>query len=406
MRLRGWHHAATLCIAIGPAMALAMPTFDAVKAGFQPSDTLVLDRTGQPLHRLRTDTSVRRGQWLALAEVSPALRHAMLLSEDQRFYEHSGIDWRAVSAAAWGNLWNRKTRGASTITMQLAGLLDTDLQRGPGGRSVVAKLGQTVAAQRLERGWRKDQILEAWLNLVPLRGELVGIDALSHSLFGKAAHGLDTREAAVAAALVRAPNAAPAVVAKRACGVLQAMDGAAASCAGLDLFTEGSLQRRAFANNFPASAGLADHAARQLLHTLPGPAPATVRSSLDAGLQRLATEALHQQLRELHGRQVHDGAVLVLDNRSGAVRAWVGSSGELSASAAVDNVLALRPPGSTLKPFLYAQALAERRLTAASLLDDAPTDLPTASGLYMPQNYDHRFKGLVSLRTALGASLN
>lgn len=116
---------------------------------------------------------LRRGQWVPLADVSPALRMALVLSEDKRFYEHSGVDWHAASAAAWGNLWNQRTRGASTITMQLAGLLDGDWRQGPGGRSVVQKIGQTVAAQVLDRRWRKDQILEAYLNLVPFRGEVV-----------------------------------------------------------------------------------------------------------------------------------------------------------------------------------------------------------------------------------------
>ncbi|MES2423896.1 MAG: penicillin-binding protein 1C [Pseudomonadota bacterium] len=403
MRLCATLPIATLLIAISPEPALALPTFDAVKASFRPSDTQILDRNGEPLQRLRTDTTVRRGQWLALADVSPALREAMLLSEDKRFYEHSGVDWRAVSAAAWGNLWNNKTRGASTITMQLAGLVDGDLQRGPGGRTIVVKLEQTVAAQVLERRWRKDQILEAWLNLVPLRGEMVGIDALSQTLFNKAAHGLDAREAAVAAALVRAPNAKPAQVSQRACAVLKAMASPSANCEGLDLFTEGALQRKAF----DAAEGSAPHLARQLLKAQPaGAVPPTLRSSLRAPLQRFAVATLHQQLRELHGRHVQDGAVVVLDNTSGEVLAWVGSSGPLSASAEVDNVLALRQAGSTLKPFLYAQAIAQQRITAASLLDDAPTDLPTTSGLYIPQNYDHRFKGWVSARTALGASLN
>ena len=149
-----------------------MPTFDAVKADFRPSDTLILDRRGELVQRVRTDPHVRRGQWVALADVSPALRTALVLSEDQRFYEHSGVDWRAVSSAAWGNLWNTRTRGASTITMQLAGLLDGE-GRPAGGRSVVGKIGQTFDAQVLERSWRKDEILEAYLNLVPFRGELV-----------------------------------------------------------------------------------------------------------------------------------------------------------------------------------------------------------------------------------------
>ena len=115
---------------------------------------------------------------------------------------------------------------------------------------------------------------------------------------------------------------------------------------------------------------------------------------------------LQRQLRELAGRHVEDGALVVLDNRSGAVLAWVGSSGVLGTAPEVDGVTAMRQPGSTLKPFLYAQALAERRITAASLLDDAATHIPTAGGLYIPQNYDHRFKGWVSARTALAASLN
>ena len=402
-----------------------MPAFDAVKAGYQPSDTLLLDRRGEVVQRLRSDTTVRRGQWVALADVSPALRTALVLSEDRRFWEHSGVDWRAVSAAAWGNLWNTRTRGASTLTMQLAGLLDSDWRAGPGGRTVGQKIGQTIGAQRLEAGWRKDQILEAYLNLVPFRGELVGIDALSRTLFGKAAHGLDEREAAVAAALVRAPNAAPARVAQRACGVLQAMSPApdapattakrAASpvpaaaarargidCEGLDLFVTAALQRRDYA----ASEGIAPHLARRLVADAGLPAPARLSTTLDAGLQRFAVQTLQGHLRELRGRHVEDGALVVLDNASGEVLAWVGSSGTISAAAEVDGVVAPRQPGSTLKPFLYAQAIAEQRLTAASLLEDAPTHIPTPAGLYIPQNYDRQFKGWVSVRTALGASLN
>ncbi|MBO0941829.1 penicillin-binding protein 1C [Acidovorax temperans] len=391
--------------------AHALPSYEEVRADFRPSDTLILSREGEVVQRLRTDATVRRGQWVPLADVSPALRMALVLSEDKRFYEHSGVDWRAASAAAWGNLWNQRTRGASTITMQLAGLLDGDWRQGPGGRTVVQKLGQTVAAQVLDRRWRKDQILEAYLNLVPFRSEMVGIDALSRTLFGKAAHGLDDREAAVAAALVRAPNARPALVAQRACGVLRDMqqrpgvNGARVDCDALDLFTTAALQRRAF----DASEGVAPHFARYLLRQRfkDGAAvPERVTSTLRAPLQRFAMQSLQQHLRELRGRNVEDGAVLVLDNATGQVLAWVGSSGQLSQASEVDAVLALRQPGSTLKPFLYGQAIAERRLTAASLVEDSPAQITTASGLYIPQNYDRQFKGWVSVRTALAASLN
>ena len=385
----------------------------------------MLDRRGEPLQRLRTDTTVRRGQWVALADVSPALRTALLLSEDKRFYEHSGVDWQAVSSAAWANLWNTRTRGASTITMQLAGLLDGE-GRPAGGRSVVGKIGQTLDAQVLERSWRKDEILEAYLNLVPFRGELVGIDALSRTLFGKAAHGLDAREAAVASALVRAPNANVRQVTQRACGVLGQMQlqeqkreqpkparqGAKPplpqpppDCEALDMFATAALQRRAF----DPSEGIAPHAARQALREGRAGAAApggTVRTTLHAPLQRFAVQTLTQHLRELQGRHVEDGAIVVLDNRTGEVLAWVGSSGALSRASEVDAVLAQRQPGSTLKPFLYAQALAEKRFTAASLLEDSAAHIPTASGLYIPQNYDRSFKGWVSVRTALAASLN
>jgi penicillin-binding protein 1C len=115
---------AIVIIAIQANNTPAMPRFEEVKSTFQPSDVQIVDRNGELLHSLRADKSVRRGQWVALADISPALRTAMVLSEDKRFYEHSGVDWRAVSSAAWGNVWNTKTRGASTITMQLAGLLD------------------------------------------------------------------------------------------------------------------------------------------------------------------------------------------------------------------------------------------------------------------------------------------
>ena len=397
---------AIFLIAACAGSAWATATFNEIKAAYTPSDTLVLDRYGEVLHRLRTDATVRRGQWVALADISPALRTALVLSEDKRFFEHSGVDWQAVSAAAWANVWNTKTRGASTLTMQLAGLMDEDLKRGSGGRTVLQKIGQTVSAQRLERQWRKDQILEAYLNLVPLKGELVGVDALSRTLFGKAAHGLDAREAAITAALVRAPNARSAVVAQRACQVLKAIQASttAADCTELDLFLA-MFQRR----GYDPSEGVAPHVARQVVKAAQRdtrPMPPTLRTSLSAPLQRFALQTLQQHLRELAGRHVEDGALVVLDNATGEVLAWVGSSGELSAAAEVDGVTALRQPGSTLKPFLYAQAIAERRITAASLLDDSGAQLQTGSGLYIPQNYDRQFKGWVSARTALAASLN
>ncbi|MEG0787108.1 MAG: penicillin-binding protein 1C [Comamonas sp.] len=393
-----------------PMVAWCLPSHQEVRSTYSSSDTHILSREGEVLQRLRTDKQVRRGQWVALRDVSPALRLALLVSEDQRFYAHSGVDWRAVSAAAWGNLWNSKTRGASTITMQLAGLLDDDWRASNSGRGVGQKLGQALAATQLERRWRKDQILEAYLNLLPFRGELVGIDALSRTLFGKAAHGLDEVESSIAAALVRGPNASVSVVAQRACGVWQElvqsqMQPSGADCTAVQWRTEQSLRARLW----PASEGIAPHWAQRVWNARDSDVaiPAKgIKTTISAAAQRLAVESLQRHLRELQGRNVEDGAAVVLDNESGEVLAWVGSSGTLSQASEVDGVLAWRQPGSTLKPFLYAQALDERRLTAASLLNDSSAQIATASGLYIPQNYDRRFKGWVSVRMALAASLN
>ncbi|AOJ04413.1 penicillin-binding protein 1C [Burkholderia mayonis] len=393
-------------ILAAPLVAHALPSYDDVRRDWLSSDWVLLARDGTPLARTRVDLAEQRGDWIALADVSPAFREAIVVSEDKRFYAHSGVDWRGIAGAAWGNLWNERTRGASTVTMQLAGLL-SDAPRRSGQRSLPQKAVQAMNALRLERSWRKDQILEAYLNLVPFRGETVGLDAMSHALFGKAPSGLDVRESAVAAALVRAPNASAAKVAERACRILRDMR-AAQPCAPLDGYVR-------FVTSGPSNAArdddaLAPHFARRVAAEVKPGAGARVRSTLDAPLQRFARDTLTRALAELdapaHRRNVQDGAVVVIDNASGEIRAWVGSSGALSSARDVDAVLAPRQAGSTLKPFLYAQAIDEKRLTAASLLDDAPIDLATGGGLYIPQNYDKHFKGWVSVRTALGGSLN
>ena len=175
------------------AAAQALPTFAEVKAAHRPSDITLLDRHGVAVQTMRVDKAVRRLPWVPLADMSPALLQAIVLSEDRRFYEHSGVDWSAVARSAWGNVWNQKTRGASTLTMQLAGLIDDGLARPAAGRSVVQKIGQALTATQLDARWKKSEVLEAYLNSVPFRGEIVGIDALAQTLFGKHPSGLDRK---------------------------------------------------------------------------------------------------------------------------------------------------------------------------------------------------------------------
>jgi penicillin-binding protein 1C len=383
----------------------ATASFAEVRDGYRTSETTFTDRRGEVVQVLRTDPAVRKLEWTPLTDVSPALRTALVLSEDRRFYEHAGVDWQAVGAAAWGNLWNRRTRGASTITMQLAGLLDGDLRAPVGGRTIAQKVSQGATALKLEHSWQKDQILEAYLNLIGYRGELVGIAALSATLFEKYPSGLDAREAAITAALVRAPNASAKRVAERACAIL-AEEAMSDECRGLPDYTAMVLARKT-APRLDSDPQLAPQFARAVLRAAPrGASSRTVRTTLDAGLQRFARDTLRTHLTELTERNVEDGAVIVIDNASGDVLAWVGSSGGLSSAAEVNHVVAPRQAGSTLKPFLYELAIEKRWLTAASILDDSPVNLATASGLYIPENYDHDFKGPVSVRTALASSLN
>ena len=395
MRLARTALAAAYLVAALPAAAL--PTYSEVRAAHRPSDLTLLDRHGTPIQTLRVDHSVRRLTWVPLQDMSPALLQAIVLSEDRRFWEHSGVDWQAVAKSAWANALNTRTRGASTLMMQLAGLIDDGLARPTGGRSVTQKIGQLVTAKQLEASWKKSEILEAYLNAVPYRGEIVGIDALAQTLFGKHPSGLDAHEAAIASALVRAPNARPEVVARRACGVLQLQK---LGCTGIAGLAEAALARR---GAMPLGEQLAPHFARQVLQP---DGAAQQRSTLDARLQRVALAALRQQLAELSGRNVEDGSIIVLDNVSGEVLAWVGSSGSFSNAPQVDGVLARRQPGSTLKPFVYSLAFEQRLITPATLLEDSPVQIATAAGLYLPQNYDRDFRGWVSARTALGSSLN
>jgi penicillin-binding protein 1C len=147
--------------------------------------------------------------------------------------------------------------------------------------------------------------------------------------------------------------------------------------------------------------GLAPHLAYKLLKK-PGE---TITTTLDAGVQRLALGALRRQLMGL-GDRARDGAVIVVDNRSGDVLAYVGGGAGGSTAPDVDNGDSYRQAGSTLKPFLYAHAIERGFLTPASILEDSPVQLDTASGLYVPKDYDHVFKGPVSVRTALAGSLN
>ena len=382
------------------------PSLGRLRGEHRRSDAVLLDRHGVVLHELRTDSDGRRLEWTPLAGISPTLRDAVVRVEDRRFVDHAGVDLRAALGAGLDALRGARARGASTLTMQLAALLDPGVHAPAGGRGVAQKWRQVRAAWALERTLAKDEILEAYLNLVTFRGELQGVTAAARGLFGKEPHGLDATEAWLLTALLRGPNASAADAAERACTLATRARAAGSGPSDPDCVALADRAHSALGGlgRVRPAVALAPHVATRLLRA-PG-APGRMTTTLDASLQRVATALLREQLLSVRGQNARDGAVLVADNATGEVLAWVGSSGSLSAAPQVDGVRARRQAGSTLKPFLYARAFETRLLTARTRLLDAPLDVPTAAGAYRPDNYDHRFRGLVSAREALASSRN
>lgn len=370
----------------------SMPSYSDVRGAWRPSEAWLRDRNGRLLETVRLDFAVRRLEWVPIDRVSSSVRETVVASEDKRFFTHGGVDWRSLGAVAWATLQGRHARGASTITMQLAGMVAPELG-GPGRRGIRDKLRQLRAARAIEAHWTKDQILEAYLNLASFRGETQGIGAATRALFGKAPDALSRDDALLLAALLPSPRAEPTAVARRACRI-----GGAADCTGLFV---AALAMTGPDRRLADDPGLAPHLAYRLLDK-PGQ---TVTSTIERGVQSIAAAALRRQLLGLSDR-ARDGAVIVVDNRTGDVLAYVGGVGGASTASHVDNAAALRQAGSTLKPFLYGQAIERGFLTSASILDDSPVQLDTASGLYVPKDYDHDYKGPVSVRTALAGSLN
>ncbi|TVV76353.1 penicillin-binding protein 1C [Sphingomonas solaris] len=371
----------------------AVPGFAAARAAWRPSEAWLYDRDGRLLDSERVDFSVRRLGWTPLAATAPTLRKAVVLAEDHRFYAHDGVDWLATASALRTRVAGGRSRGASTITMQLAGFLGGDLAR-PGARGWRDKLRQMRAAWAIEAGWTKPQILEAYLNLAGFRGEAQGVAAAAQTAFAKPPAALSRNEALLLVALLPDPRADAATVARRACRLR-----GAGACDDLVAGAEGML---ASGRRLALDPGLASHLAGRLLRR-PG---MRVRTMIDRTVQQAATTALRRQLLGLGATRARDGAVVVVENATGAVLAYVGGVGGAATAAAVDGANAYRQAGSTLKPFLYGLAMEHGWLPPASILDDAPVQLDTASGLYVPQNYDRTFRGAVSARSALAGSLN
>jgi penicillin-binding protein 1C len=370
-----------------------LPDYATVRAAWRPSEAWLYDRNGVLIDSSRVDFARRRLAWTPLDQVSPMARDTLVAAEDRRFRWHGGVDWLGLGGAFRDWLRGLPGRGASTLTMQLAAFLSPDLA-APGARGPLDKLRQMRAAWAIERGWSKNQILEGYLNYAGFRGEAQGIGAASLGLFGKTPSALDRDDSLLLAALLPDPRADAPRLAQRACALARHQDcarfpGEAASMLGP-------------ARSLALDPGLAPHLADRLL-TKPG---LRITTTLDARIQKIAILALRRELQGMGATRARDGAVVVVDNATGDVLAYVGGIGGASTAPNVDGANSYRQAGSTLKPFLYSEAIEKGYLTPASILDDSPVQLDTASGLYVPQNYDKGFKGPVSARSALASSLN
>jgi penicillin-binding protein 1C len=346
--------------------------------------------------------------WVPFDRIDADLINAFVAVEDRRFWEHSGIDARAIARATKDNLRARHVvSGASTITMQLARLLK------PAERTWDGKVAQILWALRLEHHLGKQQILEQYLNRIELGQATVGVGAAASLYFGASASEVSLGQAATIAGLAHAPSrdnpyAAPARARRRRDRVLVRMQrlGYAA--------VEDVARARQEALVAPPRTPpfLAPHFTTRVLAWLAdsGSAPnatAPVRTSLDLGLQTELESEVRHTVDVLRDRGVEQAAAVVLDNATGEVLAWVGSPNFWALTdGQTDMVVSPRQPGSALKPFLYGLAFDGGSVTPATVLPDIPKAYATATGSYTPRNYDRRFRGPVRAREALASSYN
>jgi len=366
-------------------------TFAAVKLHQNAHQRSFWDRSQRLLAVEPLEMNSRSLEWIALGEIPNVMQNAVIQIEDSRFYSHAGVDFIALGALPFHWLASGRIRGASTLTMQLVGLIDNDLKTHAW--PLVRKGQQIIAAMRIERSWSKREILEAYLNLIPLKGDLKGLRAGSQGLFQKEPHGLTAEESYILASLIAAPNSHSDRIARKACFYLHLSD-----CGPLQKRVTAVLQHRP---ELPRKEAVASHFIRFLASE-----KTTVATTLDKTLQIAASAAIADQMALLKQQHVSDAAVLVADYQTGEVLAYVGSSGAYSKSPEVDGVQALRQAGSTLKPLLYAAAFDANLLRPETLLNDSPLQLATPQGLYTPQNYDDTYRGVIPVREALAASLN
>ncbi|MDI1479760.1 penicillin-binding protein 1C [Polyangium sp. y55x31] len=369
----------------------------------------IVDREGRLLREIGSEAE-QRGRPVALDQMGDRIVVATLVSEDKRFFEHDGVDGRAIVRAIGQNLkGGRIVSGASTITQQLVKLLDA--QGKPSPRTLERKVTEAARAQNLEETVDKRAILEAYMNRLGYGHGLTGPEAAALGYFGVSAKDLSWAQAAWLAVLPRAPSFLDSYdhpervrLRQRALlddlreeGVMSEADHARAVDEPIHVR---KIQRPFYAPHF------VDAVLREA--SRPGEkGHGVTKTTLDLALQEDAEGLVRTHLASLASLGANNAAVIVVDNEDGEVLAWVGSGSYWDDSIAgqVDMVRARRQPGSTLKPFVYALAFADGH-SAAEPLPDVPTRFSEQGGTYAPGNFDGTFEGPISAREALAGSLN
>lgn len=407
---------AALVIAGGAALLLLSlllavarePLPEALTSGPGRNSVRILDRGGALIDEYRPEQG-RRSAGVSLERLPSHVIDAVLAAEDLRFYGHPGVDPLAMARAGAQAVRHRRiVSGASTITQQLARNLV------PRPRTLRGKVREMVIALRLERDLDKDTILAEYLSRIEYAPGVRGLEAASRVLFDKPAERLDLAEAALLAGLPRGPSfydpsRGTERARQRRDRVLDRMEraGLAAPDAVARAKEQPIVLQRA------RRLGGAEHLVRSAGsgRWLPPETRERIRevhTTIDGGLQATVQGLTRGLIGELVAHDVSNAAVLVVDNETAEVLAYVGSPDFWSEQGLGQNdgTRALRQPGSTLKPFVYAAAIESLAFTPATLLPDVELRLPTPQGDYAPRNYDGRFRGPVRLREALASSLN
>ncbi len=379
------------CVAAGPAAVVALGGISPVP--LPPTQfwgTRILARDGSLLALAPAPGGVWRFQ-TEPKEVSPFLRKLLIAVEDRHFTSEPGVDPGSVLRAVWQmSRAGHVVSGGSTLTMQIARLLD------PAPRRLSAKIRETARAIDLWRRLTKDQILGLWLSLAPFGGNVVGVEAASYAYFGKPPGVLDAAEAALLIALPRRPEALrpdrhPAAAKRLRDRILTL-----AAVRGLLTPAEAAAAR---AEPVPDRRLPMPRALPQLF--VAARHPPSLVTNIDPAVQPAVSAIARATLANLPPRVAL--AVMVADLRSRTLSAlWLGDWNDTARAGRLDPSLALRSPGSTLKPYLYGLAFANGLIRPDTLL----ADVPDRFGAYGPEDFTGRFAGRVTAAEALRRSLN